>query len=109
MSKLLNALGLMKRSEHEAVEQDRDDWRDKSMEQSVEISELTAKFKLASTDLAKQAEEIKGARQAIEYWKSEAVAARNEANALRPYALKWRDYLKRSRDRKEAKKGVSRG
>lgn len=106
ISPILNALGLMKRSEHEAVKlrsaadgqlirrliDERDDWQ--------------GRFKLAATDLAKQAEEIahfdeceKRLDADRNFWREQAL--RDE----RP-AQMWRDYLKRSRDRK---KGVGRG
>lgn len=84
-----------------------------------------AKFKRAATDLAAQAEEIEGLRgdvvaaeKAADDFKRKLIDAEHEIaaysngakilhdaiEALTPDAQKWRDYLKRSRDRKAGRK-----
>lgn len=68
----------------------RDNWRDSS-------KEWEAKFKLAAADLAKQAEEIEVLKEKLGY--AEWRAADDAVDAQ-----KWRNSLKRSRDRKAAKK-----
>lgn len=78
------------------------------------IRKADERFKKAVGDLAEQADEIArmgrglrmagevsaGLRDSLETWKG--VAKENARDAR-----KWRDYLKRSRDRKEAKKRVA--
>lgn len=149
ISPILNALGLMKRSEHEEIVADndekaytawakmanerddmkmyRDDWQQKH-------NSVVGKLKRATTDLAKQAEEIEAYKEGakalsriidsgVEEIKaqqglvsalteknvelvSKLETARRECDALRHDANMWRNSLKRSRDRK---KGVGRG
>ncbi len=62
-----------------------------------EKSELSATLKLFVTDLEGEVQEHKKT-------KYDLARARLEIEALRPDAQKWRDYLKRSRDRKAGKK-----
>lgn len=89
-------------------------------------AEAEERFKRAATDLAEQAGEIARQDDTIERmaWEIkrhedeirerkqvqyDLARARLEIEALRPDALKWRNYLKRSRDRKAGKKGVANG
>lgn len=88
----------------------RDNWRDSS-------KEWEAKFKLAATDLAKQAEEIAGLQKLANglnaemdkvvhernAWKQTATTYAEEIAALRHPAQKWRDKLARDR---AARKGA---
>lgn len=68
ISPILNALGLMKRSEHEArMDAYRDDWQ-ALLDNVIEDRDAwEAKFKLAATDLAKQAEELNDAKLHIDH------------------------------------------
>lgn len=114
ISRALNALGLMTVSEHERIVDELDQvtysqWRNAQ----TDLDKMDAKFKLAATDLAKQAEEIANYRQLMERADHQLDQsgemldeARAEIDALRHDANMWRNSLKRSRDRK---KGVGRG
>ena len=112
----------------------RDVFRYRSLSDEMTIERLTAerdvereRFKLAATDLAKQAEDIKMLNMDRGHWRDDCLAqkglvsalteknvelvskletARGECDALRHDANMWRNSLKRSRDRK---KGVGRG
>lgn len=103
---LLHTIGLMTRAEHERIVQaeilqsikaanrasDEKGFRFKAEKRA---DELEAKFKRAVTDLAAQAEEIAE-------WKTIANDLGAIVEATKDDARKWRDYLKRSRDRKAA-------
>lgn len=135
-SLILNALGLMTRVEHErlcderfeslegmidsrnetieTITADRDNWRAIARDRLLMVNNLSAgaeewqaKFKLAATDLAKQAEEIADLREAAhrEGVRFNELASdrdnwRQECLDLRPDALLWRN----ARD-KRAKRG----
>lgn len=94
LTKALSAIGLMRVSEHEAtcrpLRERLFDSEQKRIHWQGEANEANAKFKQAITDLEAKVRECDG-------WKAAALA-------MEPDALKWRDYLKRSRDRKAAKK-----
>lgn len=95
IARALSALGLMKRSEHEAVK--RQAAADKQLIEHLraDVAAYDAKFKLAAANLAKQADEIAGLHRS-----NAGFAAQVEA--LRPDALLWR----KARD-KRAKGRVS--
>lgn len=109
ISRALSALGLMRISEYEDIA---------SMTDAMvgvlagERDEALERFKLAATDLAKQAEEIEALRFSLSFACSSAdrdddtiIGLQAEITSLRPDAQKWRASLKRSRDRKSARKG----
>lgn len=156
ISRALNALGLVTRVEHErlcderfeslegmidsrnetieTITADRDNWRAIARDRLLMVNNLSAgaeewqaKFKLAATDLAKQAEEIAAlgaerselidlaaGRLAMNQRLTVSMAhMETDRNMWREQALRdehpanmWRNSLKRSRDRK---KGVGRG
>lgn len=74
----------------------RSDWQDVCGRAIQDRDSAEAKFKLAATDLAKQAEEI-------EEWKTLANDLGAIVEATKDDAQKWRAYLKRSRDRRAGK------
>ena len=78
----------------------RDNWRDSS-------KEWEAKFKVAATDLAKQAEEIADLKDDLRFADAVLAAQKRDVDAFKADAQKWRNSLKRSRDRKAGKKGVA--
>ena len=121
---ILAKFGLMKRSEHEAVAK-----ANKGLLRDI-LAER-AKFKLAATDLAAQAEEIAAYKEGAailhkavtdrgvenerltlgwEKCASDLILVRRQLDdseaelaLTRPDAQKWRAYLKRSRDRRAGK------
>lgn len=116
IARALSALGLMKRSEHERIVAENDDraydsWIKMINERDFYVDEykvLEAKFKLAATDLAKQADELNDAKLHIDHLG--ITFLQSLADAVQDYqadALKWRNSLKRSRDRKAAKQGTA--
>lgn len=70
-----------------------------AVERAAPAIDWEAKFKKAVADLEKADREIAALKNGIEGWKA---AGRD----LQADAQKWRDSLKRSRDRKEAKKNA---
>lgn len=105
----LSALGLMKRSEHEELIENSVSFHLRNYRSlQRHCDDLKAKFKLAATDLAKQAEEIANYRQLMERADHQLDQsgemldeARAEIDALRHDANMWRNSLKRSRVRKK--------
>lgn len=104
----LKSLGLMRVSEHEALLADAKAdvaWHESVAHgYSIQLADVTAKFKRAATDLAAQAEETDRLRAELGAEALAIAGLHNEIMALRPDAQKWRDYLKRSRDRKAGRK-----
>lgn len=119
ISPILNALGLMTRAEHEralnAVSSSHNHWQS-------EARKFEAKFKLAATDLAKQAEEIEAYKQdadRVQHMLNESEklvsaltdknvelvgkleTARGERDAAMADALLWRN----ARDKRAKKRG----
>lgn len=112
ISRALSALGLMRVSEHERIVIERDHWfkeaakyRDQFLDLSVEHQDCAGKI----TGLSLRASAAEIAREAFVKENMALTASlaqrTNEIASLRPDALKWRNYLKRSRDRKAARKG----
>lgn len=104
----LKSLGLMRVSEHEAATLRLEESiasREREIDHVVsERNEALAKFKRAATDLAKQAEELNEAKLHIDHLG--ITFNQRLADAVQDYqgdAQKWRNSLKRSRDRKAAK------
>lgn len=113
IARALSLLGLMKRSEHERIVAENDDraydsWIKMINERDFYVDEykaLEAKFKRAATNLAEQAEEIASLKAANAALINGNAKLAKEVHTLRPDAQKWRASLKRSRDRKAARKG----
>ncbi len=95
LTKALSAIGLMRVSEHEREIEVLKDILEET--RAAELLYLN-KFKKAVTDL----EQVVRANETMA--SGNALLTR-EVASLRPDAQKWRDSLKRSRDRKAAKKG----
>ena len=102
ISRALSALGLMKRSEHEArMDAYRDDWQ-ALLDNVIEDRDAwEAKFKLAATDLAKQAEEIERLNREVDGKIGVIDSLYTRIDELRPDALLWRA----ARDKRAARKG----
>lgn len=112
---LLHTIGLMTRAEHERVVADNDNraydsWIKMINERDFYVDEykaLEAKFKKAVTDLEKQAVLEKALRGVNDSRAAEITELKVRLAYAEPRAKKWDDSLKRSRDRKEAKKRVA--
>lgn len=108
IARALSALGLMKRAEHERIVDDLDmqaysRWRDAQ----TELDKLDAKFKLAATDLEAEVIASESYGDQVVSLNAELARLHEIIDALRPDAQKWRNSLKRSRDRRAGKKGVA--
>lgn len=90
MNRLLKALGLMRVSEHEAV----------ASENAI-VTEANINLRYRLREVNKALRHVESTRDG---WKASATSYAEELASLRPDAQKWRDYLKRSRDRKAGKK-----
>ena len=105
IARALSALGLIKRSEHEREIEILKDILEET--RAAELLYLN-KFKLAATDLAKQAEEIEALRFSLSFACSSAdrdddtiIGLQAEIASLRPDALLWRA----AREKRAARKG----
>lgn len=87
----------MLKSTHEAlIEKARE-------EEADTVSYLEAKFKKAVKDIAGLTEDVAQAEKVADARARKIAELNAEIAALKPDAEKWRDSLKRSRDRKAAK------
>lgn len=99
MNRLLQALGLMRVSEHERIVEQKDDTIDTirtlSESRAVERDEVLAKFKKAITDLAAAREELTTAYSVMDRLNKQIIE-------LTPDALAMRRKRERDRDRRKA-------
>ena len=117
IARALSLLGLMKRSEHERLKNEainaycrlNDSLRDERNSAQAELKRVAWDIAGYKSSIAEQADEIAALKAESDTRYDLLSSACAEIEALRPDALKWRNYLKRSRDRKAGKKGVANG
>lgn len=104
MNRLLQAIGLMRVSEHERIVEQRDNDAYASWNKALNARDhFEDKFKKAITDLAAAREEIAHLDECEKRLDADRNHWRAEANSLRPDALAMRRKRQRDRDRRKGK------